>query len=162
MKQVRIPRCSVVVAFLLVMSLTPALGQNRNAGEIRGTITDPTGARVPGARVTIRNTSTGVTTQVIADTTGGYDAPSLEPGEYSIEFSERGFTTLVRNGITLHVEAITVNARLEVGSANQRVTVTAGVPLVQTETSDRRATITAQTINALPNVGRSWFDLTGQ
>ncbi len=93
---------------------------------------------------------------------GIYDAPLLEPGQYSIEFSKEGFEKLVRNGVSLHTEAITVDAALKVGSLSDTVTVTADVPLVQTETSERSTVLTEKTVNDLPNVGRDWADLTGQ
>ena len=149
------------MVFLLVLPLASVFGQNRNAGEIRGTISDSSGARVPGAIVTITNTDTGVATRIVAGGTGVYEAPSLEPGNYAIAFTGEGFKKLVRRGIVLHVEAITVDAALEVGSISQEVTVEAAVPVVQTETSERKATVTEKTILELPNVGRSWMDITG-
>ena len=155
-------RWVVLVAFLFALPLTSVFGQNRNTGQIRGTVTDSSGAAVVGARVAITNTLTGVTTTVTSGAAGVYDAPLLETGEYSIEFSKEGFKKFVRKGVTLHVEAITVDATLNVGSISETVAVTADVPLVQTETSERSAVFTEKTINDLPNVGRSWFDITGQ
>ena len=61
-----------------------------------------------------------------------YDAPSVEPGTYDITFSKEGFQKLVRSNIVLHVEAITIDAQLQIGSAAQQVTVESGAPLVQT------------------------------
>ncbi len=151
----------LAVALLLVSAPVSVLAQNQNAGEIRGTITDSSGARVPGAIVTITNSDTGVATKVVAGRLGIYDAALLEPGNYSITFTGAGFKKLLREGIVLHVETITVDAMLEVGSMSQVVTVEAAVPLVQTETSERGATITGKTISELPNVGRDWTDVTG-
>ena len=139
-----------------------AYAQNRNAGEIRGTITDSSGAHVPDATITITNISTGVSIQVVSGTTGVYDAPSVEPGNYEVVVTKAGFKRFARSGIVLHVEAITVDAVLQIGSLTQEVTVRGAVPLVQTETSERSATFTESTVMELPNVGRSWFDLTGQ
>jgi hypothetical protein len=152
----------VFLATACFLTIAPAYAQNRNAGEIRGTITDSSGARVPDATVTITNTSTGVTTEVVSGSTGVYDAPSVEPGNYEVAVSKAGFKKFVRSGIVLHVEAITVDAVLEVGTFAQEVTVTAAAPLVTTETSERRTTLTSVTVVELPNVGRSWYDLTGQ
>lgn len=155
--------CSILVTLLFVLSfISSLLAQNRNTGEIRGTVSDPSRAAVVGAQVAITNTLTGATTTVISGTAGIYDAPLLQPGEYAIEFSKQGFKKFVRQGITLHVEVVTIDGVLDVGSINERVTVTADVPLVQTETSDRSAVFTETTINDLPNLGRSWFDITGQ
>jgi hypothetical protein len=152
----------VFVAILLALPFTSLLAQNRNTGEIRGTITDSSGARAAGARVVVTNTDTGITTTLVAGEGGSYDAPLLEPGPYSIEFSKEGFKKFVRQGITLHVEVIAVDAVLKVGSINESVTVTADVPLVQTETSERSAVFVEKTVNDLPNVGRNWFDILGQ
>jgi len=80
---------------LLALLITPApihlFAQNRNAGEIRGTVTDPSGARVPDVTVAITNTLTGVKTQIQSGDTGVHDAPSLDPGEYSLTFTRQGF-----------------------------------------------------------------------
>jgi hypothetical protein len=99
---------------------------------------------------------------VVTGEAGFYDAPLLETGQYSIEFSKGGFKKFVRRGIALHVEVITVDAVLNVGSAMESVVVTADVPLVQTETSDRSTVFVEKTVNDLPNFGRSWFDILGQ
>jgi hypothetical protein len=152
----------LLLALLVVPASIHVSAQNRNAGEIRGTVTDPSGARVPEVTVTITNTLTGVTTRIQSGNTGVYDAPSLEPGEYSLAFTKQGFKKYTRTGIVLHVEAITVDAVLEVGSLSQEVTVKGAVPQVETETSERRTTLTAVTIVDLPNVGRNWYDVTGQ
>ena len=154
---------SVAVAMLPLFLFEVSLfAQNRNTGEIRGTITDSSGSRVPAAHVLVTNTQTGFTTRLTGDTNGTYDAPLLEPGEYEIQFSKEGFEQLVRKGIELHVQVVTVDAVLAVGKVSEQVAVTADVPLVQTETSDRSALFSETVINDLPNVGRSWFDLTGE
>ncbi len=157
----RFSACAILVALLAVVPGIHVFGQNRNAGEIRGTVTDPSGAVVPGATVTFTGTDTGVTTRVVANDAGVYEAPSLEPSAYTIRFTKEGFKELVRRGIVLHVEAITVDAVLQIGSTRQEVTVEAAMPLVQTETSERKGTFTEKTILELPNVGRNWFDVTG-
>ncbi len=155
--------CSILVGVLFILPSTlPLFAQNSNTGEIRGTVTDASGARLAGARVAVTNTDTGVTTLVVAGKSGVYDAPLQPVGRYSIEFSKEGFKNFVRRGITLHVETVTVDAVLSVGSASQSVTVTADIPLIQTETSDRSAVFSEKTINDVPNVGRSWYDILGQ
>ena len=150
------------VTFLLMLLLPSLLAQNRNTGEIRGTITDASGDRVAEARVVVTNTQTGIATTIAGDASGTYDVPLLPPGEYTLEFSRQGYRTLLRQGISLHVESITIDAVLVVGAASERVTVTADVPLVQTETSDRSVVLSEKTINDLPNVGRAWWDVTLQ
>jgi hypothetical protein len=138
----------------------PIAAQNRNAGEIRGTVTDPTGAIMPGVQISIQEALTGVITNVVSDAHGVYDAPSLIPGTYSVSFRMPSFKTLIRSNIELHVEAITVNASLEIGAVTQQVTVSTGTQLVQTETSDQRVTLNQEAVSELPSVGRSWYDFT--
>ncbi len=147
---------------LILITSGMLCAQNRNVGEIRGTVTDSSGAVVPDVLVTITNTATGITSQVRTGQTGVYDAPTLQPGDYSIIFVKEGFKKYVRSGLVLHVEAITIDAVLAVGAASEQVTVLAEAPLVQTETSEKRVTLTSQTITELPNVGRDWYELTGQ
>src|ERR1035437_8884609 len=155
--------CIVLVALLFVVSLTSSLfAQNRNTGEIRGTITDSRGARVAGVSIVVTNPDTGIVTKAVADATGTYDVPLLEIGTYTIQFSKEGYKKFVRRGITLHVEPVPVDAVLVVGAISETVSVTADVPLVQTETSGRTVVLSSDTINELPNVGRSWFDITLQ
>ncbi len=155
--------CIVLVALLFAVSLTSSLfAQNRNTGEIRGTITDSSGARVAGVSIVVTNPDTGIVTKAVADATGTYDVPLLEIGTYTIQFSKEGYKKFVRRGITLHVEPVPVDAVLVVGAISETVSVTADVPLVQTETSGRTVVLSSDTINELPNVGRSWFDITLQ
>jgi hypothetical protein len=151
----------ILLAAGCLLVVAPAEAQNRNAGEIRGTITDVSGAVIPGAKIAIQNTLTGVTTNLVSDSHGVYDAASLVPGTYSVTFTMHGFKTLVKSNIVLHVEAITVDARLEVGAVTQQVNVTTGAPLVQTETSAKQLTLTSSTVTQLPTVGRTWYDFTG-
>jgi outer membrane receptor protein involved in Fe transport len=135
--------------------------QNRNAGEIRGTVTDQTGAEMPGVTVTITEISTGVTQHVTTNGAGIYDAPDVLPGQYTLKFSKEGFKELIRSGIVLYLQTITVDAHLQVGSLSQRVNVTAPAPLVQTETSEKSMTLTSVPVEEIPDVGRSWMNLTG-
>jgi hypothetical protein len=153
-------RLFLLLAITCFLALAPAWAQNRNGGEIRGTVADSTGAVVPGVQIAIANILTGVVTNFVSDSHGVYDAPTLTPGTYSISFSMHGFKTLVKNNVELHVETITVDAALQVGAASQQITVTTGPELVQTETSDKRSTLTQQNVVELPTVGLNWYDLT--
>ena len=155
------PRCGSLVALSLLVALGTLHGQNRNAGEIRGTITDSSGARVPAVRVTIQNVQTGVINNIVAGETGIYDAASLDPGVYTVVFAKDGFKKYVKNDIVLHVETITVDGLLELGEVSQQVVVNAEEQLVQTETSDKRTTLTTDVITEIPSVGRGWYETTG-
>ncbi len=151
---------TAVTLFLVAGSPGILLGQNSNTGEIRGLVTDASGAAIPGVEVTLADILTGVSTRVTTNSSGAYDAPTLLPGTYSISFAKTGFATLVRNGVTLGVQVISEDASLSVGGVTQEVTVIASTPLVQTETSESSTTISATEATTLPNVGMSWFAYT--
>src|SRR5579859_2196581 len=146
-------RGMLAVYFLLAI-VTAAFAQSRNTGEIRGSVTDSTGAALPGAAVTLRNLDTG---EVKAFTTNGqgiYDTVSTPAGNYSISFTANGFKKLVREPVVLQVAEISENASLEVGQATETVNVTSeGAPLLETETSHQGAVLDSKTISELPQIG---------
>ncbi len=150
----------LLVSLMIAISVgaVQVAAQNKAGGEIRGTVMDASGAAVPGVAVTILNTATGVITRQTTNSAGIYDAVSLNPGAYSISFAKSGFRELLKTNIVLTVETITVNANLVVGALSQRVTVTAAPELLQTETHDQGATLTATALSELPAVNQSWFD----
>ncbi|HTW58994.1 MAG TPA: TonB-dependent receptor [Terriglobales bacterium] len=146
------------ICFLLALSLTAtvALGQNANTGEIKGTVSDATGAVVAGATVTITDVLTGVSTVTTTNDAGIYDAPSIPTGQYKITFSKTGFRSLVRNGITLEIQTIAVDGTLQVGSISEQVVVTQDAPLVETETSDQHVDLNTHAIESAPITGTDW------
>lgn len=134
-----------------------APGQNANSGEIKGIVTDPTNAVVPGATVTVLNVQTGVKLLATTNGDGLYDLPSVEPGKYSITVAKPGFRDAVRDGITLSVGTIAVNETLQMGEASQAVVVTADVPLVQTEQSNQQMNFDMKAVQDAPIVGGVWY-----
>jgi len=149
-----------LVLFLLVStSLTRVVAQSRQSGEIRGTVTDQSQAALPGVKVTITNVSTGIVQIVTTDESGVYDAPYVAPGDYSLTFSKGSFRTLVRDGVVLHVQTITVNAALDIGTSSEKVTVTATQPDLETETTDVNSRFNASLVSDAPSINRSWMDL---
>lgn len=150
--------CGIVCLALSLAGF--GLAQNTNSGEIRGTVTDASGAVMPGTAVTILNTDTGITKELVTNHAGIYDAVSILPGKYRITFSKEGFDRLIRDGITLNVGAITVDAQLRVGATEQQVEVTGEAPLLKTETAEQGTSLSAQTMTELPNVSRDWGNFT--
>src|ERR1700733_8985797 len=140
------------------LRVSPTYAQSRASGEIRGTVLDFSGAPIPGVAISILNQLTGVVTRLTSDNSGVYNAASLDPGTYTVSFEKEGFKKFITSDITLYVEAITVNATLQVGSVIQQVEVKGGAPLVQTESSDRSQTITTMEVSELPSVNRYWMD----
>src|SRR5438128_362196 len=94
---------SIVLAFLLMCSLTmTALGQV-TTGSLSGTVSDPSGAIVPGATVTLVNNATGAERSAISNSTGTFDFQALQPGTYTISVDARGFRHAVARDIVVSV-----------------------------------------------------------
>jgi hypothetical protein len=147
------------ICLLLIATLTAsfALGQGANTGEVKGTVEDSTGAVIGGVAVTITNVETGVSVVSTTNTAGIYDAPSVPTGPYTVTFSKVGFRDFVRQGVTVQLQTIAVDATLQVGKASEAVTVTAEIPLLQTETSDQHVNFTTKEVLNAPIVGGVWF-----
>ena len=142
-----------LVALLLVAGSRPTHAQSVNAGDIRGTVTDPTGAVIPQVKVTAVNVATGVERVVYTDSAGVYDTSSIVTGNYKLTFQKSGFEQFVRGPITLLVGFTTVNAQMKVGSASVVVSVTSNVPLLQTDSGEQSTTLTSNTLEQLPETG---------
>ncbi|MGC2194022.1 MAG: carboxypeptidase regulatory-like domain-containing protein [Terriglobales bacterium] len=130
-------------------------------GTILGTVTDPTGAVVAGAKVTVRNVGTGLerTTDTSAD--GSYSVPELPIGTYNVTVTQSGFQTFAATGVTVNVATERrVDAALKTGEVSTRVEVSADqLPIVETTTNDLGGVLTAQTVEDLPVNGRDYTKL---
>ena len=125
-------------------------------GSITGQVTDPSGAVVPHARVSVISTDTGAVTHVLTTGDGFYTAPNLLPGGYRITVSAPGFKTFERTGVQLMTQQnATINVRLEVGSASAVVTVTAATPLIDMADASTGQVLTTQEVQDLPTNGGS-------
>jgi outer membrane receptor protein involved in Fe transport len=148
----------ILVMAVLAAGAQHAFAQNANSGEIKGTVTDSSGAVIPGASVAIRNVQTGVTIHSVTNGEGLYDVPSVPTGDYSLTFSKPGFRDFVRNGVTLQLATIAINATLDVGAATQQVVVTAAAPLLQTEDSGQSMDFNTKQVQNAPTVGGIWYN----
>lgn len=146
---------SIFICLLMLGGLY-ATAQSINSGDIRGTVTDQTGAVIPGATITVLNVDTGVSNEFTTNGAGIYDTNSIVPGHYTVTFSHAGFETLVRGPINLEVGFSTINAQLKVGSTQQQVTVTSDVPLLSTESGEQSTTLDAKAMDELPQVTQDW------
>jgi Carboxypeptidase regulatory-like domain len=150
---------SISGLFALLFVSIPAFAQLPNA-TILGVVKDASGAVIPGATVTIRNTDTGLTRTVMVGDDGSYRVPALPVGMYSVSVESMGFKTLTRQGLTLEVATdLVVNATLEVGETTQTVTVTEEAPLVDTTNSTLGTLMNEQKIENLPLNGRNYTEL---
>ena len=129
-------------------------------GTILGTVSDSSGAVVPGSTITIRNVETGISRTLTADAAGRYVAPQLPLGNYEVTAESSGFQTMIRRGITLTVgrEAV-VDFTLGVGQITERIVVTGEAPLVETTTSQVGALVDSKKIRDLPLNSRSFEQL---
>jgi len=143
-----------------VFATISSFAQSTNAGDIRGTVTDASGALIPGVNVTVTNVDTGVTESLVTNQAGIYDTDSILTGSYTVTFSKDGFQKLVRGPVTVQVGFTTVNGDLKIGSTSESVTVEADVQLLKTETSDQSTTFTSKSMTQLPQVSQDWENFT--
>ncbi len=128
--------------------------------EIDGTISDPTGAAIPKAEVTLTNVETGVARTLTAEANGGYRFAPVPPGTYKLEVKATGFQSeTIQNlniNLGMHVDQ---NVTLRVGSAQQTVEVSAEVPIVDTASQSISGVIDQQQITTLPVNTRQYLNL---
>ena len=152
--QVVLTFCMVFAISLLLLPQQSIAQQFR--GTISGAVTDPTGAAIPGARITITEIHSGTTSKTVTNGKGRYTVPFLLPGHYSITVQKEGFKKNIRKGISLNTsEHLVIDLKMEVGSAQQTVTVTAAAPLLNTANASVGQTITTQQVADLPLDGRT-------
>jgi hypothetical protein len=143
----------------LLLSAGAAKAQNLY-GSIRGTVTDSTGATVPGATVTATNMATNVPQQVTSKDDGSYSFLQLAIGDYSVKAEKNGFQAFTANRIHLDVDTVyTQNITLTLGTVSQEVTVQANQVQVETTTPQLGVVIESQQITDLPLIGRDWINL---
>ncbi len=155
--------CSLVfclsVGLLVLLAVSNAYAQGVG-GTITGTISDPSGAAVAGAEVSITNTDTGITTTVVTTSEGFYSVPNLVPGPYTVSAKASGFSTTAVSGVTLTVNAEKqINIALKVGQTSQTVEVTAAALTVELTSSSISEVVAGPQVRELPLNGRSWTDL---
>jgi hypothetical protein len=154
-----------LVTFLAALAMffcstTCGRAQGITTSQINGTVTDNTGAVVPGASVTISNSATGIVYHAVADGLGAYHVTDLLPGTYTMEVAKAGFATQRIQPFTLIVGQIfQQNITLAVGQAEQTVSVSAAALLLNTESSHDEQLIESQQIDDMPLNGRDYLQL---
>jgi hypothetical protein len=143
----------LLTGLLLAVGTSVAVAQGVGSGDIRGTVTDSTGAVVAGATVSVLDLDTGVAKDFVTNQVGLYDTSSIVAGQYKITFRKEGFETLIRGPITVDVGISAVDAQLKIGQVSQQITVSTDVPLLNTESGDQTTTLEASTMDQLPQVG---------
>lgn len=152
------------LAFLAALLICFGM-QSANAQEFRatisGTVTDNSGAVIPGASVTAQEVRTGTITKATSDSAGQYVIPFLLPGDYTVKATANGFQTFLHSGVVLQSQQhANINLTLKVGSVNQTVTVTGAPQLLDTTNASIGQVITTKSVAELPLNGRTPTTLT--
>ncbi len=149
------------LALALACLLFPRIASAQfDAATVLGAVIDATGARVPGATVTLKNADTGIVSTAVTDSEGNYQFLNVRIGTYSVRAELQGFSAAIAENV-----AVTVNARqrvdltMKVGDIGETVVVTGAARLLESESSDRGQVISREQIVNLPLNGRAYADL---
>ena len=135
----------------LVLLVPSHVSAQAVTGTLLGNVNDSSGAAVPGATVTARETQTNVSRSVVTNETGYYIFPSLQNGTYAVEAELQGFKKVIREGVRVDVNtSIRVDLKLEVGQLSETVQVAAETPLLQTDRTDTGRIIESKMVAELP------------
>lgn len=150
----------VFLAGLLLTGMVYAQGVGAS-GDIRGTVTDPSGAVVTNATVTATDVAKGIKHTVATDNNGQYRLTGLQPAAYSVSVSKSGFQTELAKNVVVNVgQTSTVDFPMKVSQVSEQVEVTAEAPVVETERGAQANVVTEQTIRDLPINRRDYLTFT--
>jgi hypothetical protein len=142
-------RASILIGVLLLIVVSAFAQSDR--GNITGTISDPAGAIVAGAKVEAKNVATGAVFEAASTDTGNFTLSQLPAGNYELTVTVAGFKKFVRQNLTVQVAGtVRIDVPLEVGSAAESVTVTEATPLLKTESGEMSHNMTTDRVDNLP------------
>lgn len=146
---------------LFTISFTPGIAQAQGTGaQISGTVTDASGAPLPGVKITLTNQDSGVTRVLTSGTDGRYDFVDLANGRYSLQFEHNGFATQQVSGIVLNIGTnIQHDLQMKLGAVQQQVVVQAQGQVVDVTKSQVSGLVTQEQINTLPINTRQYLNL---
>jgi hypothetical protein len=146
--------------FAICFALCSSVAAAQSTGSLRGTIADSSGAVVPNATVSVRNTATGISREVQADSQGNYQVPSLSPGQYDLTVTASGFATTETKALVINVGTTVVNnVKLNVSAVRQTVTVVAAAPIIEETGISVGQVVDQKTVQEAPLNGRHFVDL---
>jgi len=149
----------LLATFALLLCSIPALAQS-TAGRILGTVSDQSGAAVPGATVVVTDSQRGTSRTLTTDESGEYVAPGLQPGNYKIHVEAKGFKVTERPNVVIEVATdVRADFSLQPGKVTEMVVVEEDIPLVNTTSSTLGGTLSNKEINDLPLNGRNYENL---
>src|SRR5258707_6563105 len=153
-------RLQFCLAVFAVLALTlSAFAQVQN-GQFTGTVTDPTGAAIANAKVTVTNPATDLNLTTTTNSSGNYTVKEVPVGAYKLTVEAAGFKTVSNTGVQANAGTIAhVDFKLQIGKASEVIEVTGAAAQVNTEDSKLATTVSSTQINNLPLNGRNVFDL---
>jgi hypothetical protein len=138
-------------AILLSAVLALSLSAQSDRGTITGTVTDPSGAYVSGAKVIVQNSDTGIRIESSTTNTGNYTIPALPAGIYELSVESSGFKKLTQQNVQVQVaQTLRLDVALSVGATSESITVTAAAPLLKSENAEQSINVSGDRINNLP------------
>lgn len=150
-------RFLIVPVFFLFACVAAMAQQN---SEIVGTVTDQTGAAVPGATLTLTQTETGFVYNAVSNATGGYTFAALNVGTYTLKVAAKGFEGFTATGIALNVsQTLAQDVKLTIGAETVNVSVTADALQVQTETNEVSTLISGEQVTEIATENRNFAAL---
>jgi len=153
-----------VLVLLLTAALLPAAllaPSQATTGVIEGVVSDPSGAALPGVTLTLRNTGTNYTQNLVTDSGGRFRGMLLPLGKYEVTATLEGFSTSVTRGYDLAVgQTLTANISMKQAAVSEQIVVTAAAPLIETARTEGSTRIDQKSVEGLPNNGRNFLDYT--
>jgi len=144
-------KCAFSLGLLALVSLTGPVWAQSDRATLTGTVTDSSGAVIPGVSVTATNLETKLVTSATTNEVGLFRILNLTVGQYSVWFKKQGFKSVERTGVTLTISQVAeIDVTLQVGAVAQTVEVTAAAPILENQTSDVGSTMSLEAYRALP------------
>lgn len=160
MRKSFILKIGIILLFIMPL-LNVVSAQTATSGQITGNISDPSGAAVPDASVTVMTSGTGETRTVTTSNDGNYTIPNLSIGTYRLTVTKSGFKETVVGNVVVNVSNVTSqNITLEIGQVSEVVEITADAIQIETQTGTVGEVITGEQVRELPLNGRNFVQLT--
>src|SRR4051794_11045540 len=152
----------VLIGLLIALSVTSVSSAQQGTTELRGRVVDTQGAVLPGVSVVVRNQATGMVRETVSGSDGAFIASGIVPGTYEVTAELQGFKKFNRKDLLLEVgKTASIDVKMEVGSLEETVTVSAESPLVDVTSKEIGGNITNQTLVQLPSVNGNFVGFVG-
>ncbi|HWC17611.1 MAG TPA: carboxypeptidase regulatory-like domain-containing protein, partial [Terriglobales bacterium] len=153
-------RITLGLVVLWCLLLASSINAQTTGASVSGTVTDPSGAIIPGATVSATNSATGISQATVTNTSGAYNIPNLQPGTYQVTVNAQGFPQYITKGLVLEVGAQQqINFALRIGNVEQKIDVSGIASSVDLVGSTVKPVVDSKTIVELPLNGRDWTQL---